>query len=435
MGTTVFARGALLLVPGIAVLLSSTLVRADEPSLSLPKVIEYSLQNNGELKALREEKGIREAGKIKAGLFPNPVLEMDGTTGKLSGSPAENSLSIGVSQEFLTMGKRGKRLKVAEKEIEGFDRQIDNSGRLLAEEVKTTFFDFLLAQKRVELAERSIALNTQLLDVTKQRLEAGDIPELEVNLARVEVARSEGRKIEAERELYPAKARLLALMGFPPNEEARFSGSLEGKPLLKSLEELKGVALARRPDLKALEAERARSDAEIDLARAERIPNVTAGLGYQRENTAIDVAGSEVKDRDNLIGVKLSIPIPLFDRNQAGIREAQARKGSAENRHAFVRLTAEREVEAAYARLATAEKSLTIYAKNIIPQLEENLKMVQEAYRLGEVGILTVIEEQKKFFEVNDGYLAALYNRQTALARLEAAVGADMSLETSGGEK
>jgi len=224
-------------------------------------------------------------------------------------------------------------------------------------------------------------------------------------------------------------------MGFPPNEEARFSGSLEGKPLLKSLEELKGVALARRPDLKALEAERARSDAEIDLARAERIPNVTAGLGYQRENTAIDVAGSEVKDRDNLIGVKLSIPIPLFDRNQAGIREAQARKGSAENRHAFVRLTAEREVEAAYARLATAEKSLTIYAKNIIPQLEENLKMVQEAYRLGEVGILTVIEEQKKFFEVNDGYLAALYNRQTALARLEAAVGADMSLETSGGEK
>ncbi|MCM2357166.1 MAG: TolC family protein, partial [Geobacteraceae bacterium] len=76
-----------------------------------------------------------------------------------------------------------------------------------------------------------------------------------------------------------------------------------------------------------------------------------------------------------------------------------------------------------------------IYAKNIIPQLEENLALVQEAYRLGEVGILTVIEEQKKFFEVNDGYLTALYNRQTALAKLEAAVGADISLEISGGEK
>ncbi|WP_298272106.1 TolC family protein [Geobacter sp.] len=402
---------------------------------TLPQAVEYALTNNGELKSLRQEKGVREAGKIRAGLYPNPVLDLDGTTGELSGSPSENRLSIGISQEFLTMGKRGKRLKVAEKEIEGFERQIDNSGRLLSEEVKTTFYDLLLAEKRVELAERSIALNNQLLDITKQRLEAGDIPELEVNLAQVEVARSEGRKVEAERELYPAKARLLLLIGLPPDEEARFSGSLEGKPFARGLAELKALALTKRPDLKALEAEKAKSDAEIALAQAERIPNITAGVGYQRENTAIDVAGSEVKDRDNLIGLKLSIPIPMFDRNQAGIREAQARKGSAENRYAFARLAAEREVEAAYARLTTAEKTLSIYAKDIIPQLEENLKMVREAYRLGEVGILTVIEEQKKFFEVNDGYLTALYNRQTALAKLEAAVGADLSIETSGGEK
>jgi cobalt-zinc-cadmium efflux system outer membrane protein len=67
--------------------------------------------------------------------------------------------------------------------------------------------------------------------------------------------------------------------------------------------------------------------------------------------------------------------------------------------------------------------------------LEENLKLIQEAYRLGEVGILNVIEEQKKFFEVNDGYLAALYNSQSALAKLESAVGADFNKEFAGGAK
>lgn len=428
-------------VPGAVYLFLAILCLApggasgEERSLTLPQAVEYAQTNNGQLKALREEKGIREAGKIKAGLYPNPVLEMDGTTGELSGSPSENSISLGISQEFLTMGKRGKRLVVADKEIESFDRQIDNSGRLLTEEVKITFYDLLLAEKRVELAERSISLNNQLLEVTKQRLEAGDIPELEVNLARVEVARSEGRKVEAERELYPAKARLLALMGLPPDEAASFSGSLEARAFVKTLGDLKGMALAKRPDIRALEAEKTKSDAEIALARAERIPNITAGLGYQRDNTEIEVAGNDVKDRDNLIGLKVSIPIPLFDRNQAGIREARARKGSAESRYLFARKVVEREVEGAHARLTTAEKSLSIYAKDIIPQLEENLKLVQEAYRLGEVGILTVIEEQKKFFEVNDGYLAALYNRQTALAKLEAAVGADFSGETSGGEK
>jgi cobalt-zinc-cadmium efflux system outer membrane protein len=198
---------------------------------------------------------------------------------------------------------------------------------------------------------------------------------------------------------------------------------------------LKGLALEKRPDLKALEAEKTKGDAEASLALAERIPNITVGIGYQRENSAIDVAGEEIKSRDNLIGMKLSIPIPLFDRNQAGIREAKARRGSAENRYAFARLTIEREVESALARLTSAEKSLSIYTRDILPQLEENLKLVQEAYRLGEVGILTVIEEQKKFFEVNDGYLAALYNRQSALVKLESVVGTDFNMDFAGGEK
>ena len=435
MKRTISVTGTVFLFLAMSCITGGTSAPAAEKEFTLQQAMVFSLQNNGDLKALREEKGIREAGKIKAGLYPNPVLEMDGTTGELTGSRFENTLSVGVSQEFLTMGKRGKRLEVADKEIESFDRQIDNSGRILMEEVKTTFYDLLLAGKKVELVERSIGLNAQLLDITKQRFEAGDVPELEVNLARVEVARSEGRKAEAERELYPAKARLLSLMGLPRDETANFSGTLEVKPVTKTVAELKGQALAKRPDLKALEAEKAKGDAEVLLARAERTPNVIFGVGYQRENSAIDVSGEEIKSRDNLIGMKFSIPIPFFDRNQAGIREAKARKGSAENRYAFTRLTIEREVESAFARLAAAEKSLSIYTRDILPQLEENLKLVQEAYRLGEVGILTVIEEQKKFFEVNDGYLTALYNRQAALVKLESAVGVDNNEEPAGGDK
>jgi len=435
LARTVSVTGAAFLFLALCSFSGETPASAAERDLTLQQAIEFTRQNNGELKALREEKGIREAGKVKAGLYPNPTLDLDAATGEISGSPSENRVSIGISQEFLTMGKRAKRLRVAEKEIESFDKQVDNSSRLLVDEVKILFYDLLLAQKRVELAERSVALEKELLEVTRQRLEAGDIPELEMNLARVEVARGEGKKAEAERELYPAKARLLALMGLPADEEVRFIGSLDTKPFAGNLAELKSSALAKRPDIKALEAEKAKGDAEIALAQAERIPNVTAGFGYQREDSVVEVGGVEGKMRDNLIGFKISIPIPIFDRGQAGIREAHARKVSAENRYAFARLTAEREVEAAFARLAAAEKTQSIYTSDIIPQLEENLKLVQEAYRLGEVGILTVIEEQKKFFEVNDGYLSALHDRQTALVKLQTAAGADLDRETTGGGK
>jgi len=430
-----FSIGMLLLSPVMCTVIVASTAAAAEINFNIRQAVEFALQNNGNLKALKEEKGVHEAARTRAGLFPNPVLELDGTTGELTGSKFENTLWVGVSQELLTAGKRGKRQIVAEKELEGFGWQIENSGRRLSEEVKTSYFDLLLAQKRLELAERSAKLNNQLHDVAKQRFEAGDIPELEVNLARVEVARSEGRRTDAERELLPAKARLLTLMGLSPSESAGFSGSLEGTPFNKTLPELKALALVKRPDIKTLAAENAKGDADIALAKAERIPNITVGVGYQRENSAINVSGEEVKTRDNLIGLKLSIPIPVFDRNQAGVKEALARKGSAENRYNYARQAIEREVEAAFERLRSAEKSLSIYAKDIIPQLEENLKLVQEAYRIGEVGVLVVIEEQKKFFEVNDDYLSALYNRQIGLAKLEAAVGKEFDVITDGGEK
>jgi len=419
----------------ISIVASGPPAIAGENLFSLQQALEYSLQHNGDLKALREEKGMREAGKIKAGLYPNPVLDLDGSTGKISGSPYENRVSVGLSQEFLTMGKRGKRLQVAEKEIEGFDRQIENFGRLLAEDIKTTFYNLSLAKKKMALAGRSIFLNKQLLTVTKQRFEADDIPELDVNLAKVEVARSEGKKVEMEREYHLVKTRLLSLMGFPSDGAASFSDSLKTRPVIKPLGELQVLALAKRPDIRALEAEKAKGESAVVLAKAETVPNITGGLGYQREAKSMELAGNDVKSTDNLLGMRLSVPIPLFDRNQAGVLEAQARKAGTEKRLLYTRQVVEREVEAAYARLMATEKALSIYSSDILPQLEENLKLVQEAYRLGEVGILSVIEEQKKFYEVNDSYLAAQYSRQTALAKLEAATGMEINLESGGGEQ
>jgi cobalt-zinc-cadmium efflux system outer membrane protein len=408
-------------------LTGGTSASAAEKCFNLHQTVAFSLQNNGELKALREEQGVREAGKVKAGLFANPVLELEGVTGALTGSPSENSLSLGISQEFLTAGKRDKRMQAADLEMEGFLLQIADRERLLTEELKTAFYDFLLAGKRLELAERSIELTRQLLDVTIERLAAGDIPELELNLARVEVARSEGRKIEAERELQPARLKLISLMGVPPGEEADFSVLPETEPFTKSLKGLRVLALTNRPDLKALHAEKMKGEAAIALAHAERIPDVTIGIAFKRESTAIDLGGSEARSRDYLIGLKLSVPIPLFDTKQSGIREAQARKGSAESRYLYLKNNIEREVESAYARLSSAVKVQQIYAGEILPQLEENLKLVQEAYRLGELGILPVIEEQKKFFEVNDSFLSAVHGRQTALIKLESAVAVDLT--------
>ena len=409
---------------------------AAEKDFTIDQAAEFALQYNGDLRALREERGVREAGQIRAGLYPNPVLEMDGTSGQFSGSPNESRLGVAVSQEFLTAGKMRKRLDVADNDLKSFARQIGNAERVLRETIRIAFFDVLLAERRVELSDRVIGLSKQLLEITRQRFALGDIPEMEVSLAEVEVARSEEKRVDTERGFASARTRICSLMGLSGGEDAGFRGALTGEvSFTKGLEEIKRAALLNRPDFLALEAERQKSAAEIALAEALRIPNVTGGVGYMQENKSYDFSGTETKSRDSLLGLKVSIPIPVFDRNQAGIKEARARQGSAERRYAFARQTIEREVEGAYRKLAASEKSLGLYRKNIIPQLEVNLKLVQTAYRLGELGILAVIEEQRKFFEVSDGYLNALYNRQTAFVRLEAAVAADLGDKGSGGEQ
>ncbi len=428
MGTTDFARGALLLVPGIVCLLTSAPVWAGSQKLALPQVVEFSLQNNGDLKSFREEKGIREAGKTRAGLLPNPTLELEGGTGALTGSSAENSLSLGVSQEFFLAGKRGKRLAIAERELDMYRWQLADRERVLRDEVKSSFYDVILAEQRLTLADRSIALNRQLLDVTKERLAAGDIPELEMNLAKVELARSEGARIDIEKALNRNQAKLWTLMGLPIGESPVTNGTFEAEiSMVKSLIELKQLAHGKRPDLKSLEAEKSRGESDIILAQAEGVPNITAGLALKRDTTAIEIGGVEGKDTAYIIALKLSMPIPLFDKNQAGVQEAQAKWNNSESRLTAATRNAEREVETAYASLLNADKVLSLYRTNIIPQLEENLKLTQEAYRLGEVGILAVIQEQKKFFEVSEGYLTALHDRQTAIVKLETAIATELS--------
>jgi cobalt-zinc-cadmium efflux system outer membrane protein len=396
--------------------------------LALPQAVEYSLRNNVELTSFRAEQGIRDAGKVRAGLLPNPALDIEAATGALTGSSAENSLAIGISQEFILAGKRGKRLSVAERELETYRWQLADRERTLREEVKAVFYDAMLAEQRLKLTDRSIELGRQLLEVTKDRLAAGDIPELEMNLAKVELVRSEGARIEVERALLQTKARLFTLMGLPAGEAPQIDGDLDSASSLNmKLSDLKQLAFGKRPDLKALEAEKSRGDADIILAQSEVIPNLTAGLSFRRDTTGVEVGGVEGKDTAYTIGLKLSMPIPLFDRNQAGVQEARAKRSSSESRLTVVARNVERDVETAYSSVLNAEKVLSLYKSNIIPQLEENLKLTQEAYRLGEVGIFSVIQEQKKFFEVSDGYLTALHVRQLALVKLESAVATDFS--------
>lgn len=430
--TTFSARRALLVMTGIICILSPCHMRAESPPMTMAQVIDYSLLHNAELKMLRDERELFEAESEKAALLPNPAIELDGTSGAFIGAGDNSSLSIGVSQEFLLAGKRAKRRTVADRRRETWQWLLFDRERRLCAEVKTAFYETILTLERSRLAERAVGLNRQLLNMAMGRLATGDIAELDVNLAKVELARSEVSRLETASTLNQSQVKLWTLMGVPAGQSPALAAPLDHEvAMTRSLTDLKQLASANRPDLKALETEKETGDAEIILAKAEGVPNITAGLTVKRDRTSMEIGGITGRESSGSIGLKLSIPIPVFDRNKAGVMEARARRNSTENRMYALGMTIDREVQAAYAGYLDSETVLTLYKTTIMPRSEENLKLIQEAFRLGHTGMATIIQEQKKIFDLNEGWLNALHKRQIALVKLESAV----ANELTGGAK
>jgi cobalt-zinc-cadmium efflux system outer membrane protein len=393
---------------------------AGEDLLTPGKAVEAALANNGELAAARQEMGIREAAKVRAGQWPNPQIEIEGAYAGAS----ENVVSAGISQEILTGGKLRKRISAAGKDISAYSHELEDAERRLKAEVKNAYWDAVFAEKALELSDRTIELNRELVRVAEERALEGDIPELELTLSRVELGRAEERKLKAQTALAEARAQLFTLIGVP-DEGAKLE---DPSPLLPACppEEMKAAAIANRPDVKALSAVSEKADADFDAARAERWPDVTVSLFYEHENSAIESGSAELKDRDNFVGLRLSAPIPVFNRNQGGIMEARANKGAAVTRRESLEARIKKEVDLACRRLELARGAIEVYREKIIPQQDENLRLMQEAYRLGEVGILNITEEQKKFVELNEGYISSRREAVKAVAAVEAAIGAEL---------
>jgi len=400
--------------------------QAEPAPRSINEIVAMALKHSAELSALEKEADAKQSLAVQAGTLGNPTLELQGSTGSLTGSPDERTASIGINQELPLYGKLGLRREAAEREAEALLRQRDNAARLLRYEVATLALDYSLTAKRQELAADLVKLNRDLLSIAGERFRAGDIPELDFNLAKVELARGESRLLEVEREVRPLRIKIASLTGL--NESDVKPPDTLSTPLLSPTSvDLVKQALASRPDLLALASERDKAETESRLAKAEALPDITAGLFAQWERGSTVAGGMTSTSSDTQLGLRLSMPIPVFNRNRGGRSAAKARLDSADSRRLALERSITAEVEGAVSRLSSSERVLALLEQGIIPQLTENLKLTQEAYRLGEVGILSVIDEQKKFFEVSDGYLSALYSRRMALIKLESAAAIDLN--------
>lgn len=421
VGTAVVAC-ALVLV-GLLVLPRSA--SSNEP-VSIERVVREVIESNPSLLAARQKLEIAR-GRLVRAQYWNPFNpEVEGSLGerRFDGGGSDTQTSAGIALEIEVAGQRGKRIEEAERNLARVEAEVADAERRALAEAKDAFYGALYLGERFELFTRVEVLNQRLRDASSERFQAGESPKLEANLGVVRFARSHKDALAAERDHRNRLRALERLLGREPTGTLEIVGKLEIPSVdldSESLdsESLVEIALRSRPDLRAATAEIERVDAEIALTRRSIAPNPTLRGIYDEE---AESGGS----RDRIFGGGVSIPIPLFDRNQGELVSLSGERGRAVAERAVTALEVETEVRDAWRSYTAAQQAVRTFEDDAASRIEESHRFLETAYREGKLDLISLISGQNDLIDAELSYLESISDYWMARVALERAIGADL---------
>ncbi len=400
----------------------------EEPTgaLTLKHAQALALLRNPELKAFSLEIRAQDARALQAGLFPNPEIEIEvenfGGNDALQGFDSSET-TFQLSQLIELAGKRPKRRRLAslERDLAGWDYKTKRADVL--NETTRAFVDVLAAQEGFSLMDELVSLSEEVLNTISERVKAGKVSPLEETRARVTYSTSLIDLERARRKLEASRKKLAALWGSGTPLFERVDGELERVAPIPSAAQLEGL-ISRNPDIARWTLELEQRDAAVKLEEAGRIPDLTVSGGIRRLK----------ETDDNAFVMGLSIPLPFFDRNQGGLREALQRRTKAAEEQRAAELTVLNALTEAYQDLSTAYAEAKALQQDVLPGAQTAFDAASEGYRQGKFGYLDVLDAQRTFFEARRQYIEALASFHRSAAAVERLTGTELdalSNETS----
>lgn len=377
---------------------------ATAQSMSLPQAIEAAFAENPDLAAARWEIGVAEGASQQAGLIPNPVLswEAEDTRSKTS------TTTVMLSQALELGGKRGARIDVARRGQDAAQIELERRGNELRAEVVQAFYAAVRAQTGLDLARQSQALAERGLQVANGRVEAGKSSPVESTRAKVQLAetnlqvrRAETLKANSYREL--ARATGSSATQFDRLEYTDLSPG-KSPSSAKML-----VAINQSAELRLAQAQIEERDALLGSERAQRIPDLTVSVGsqYSRED----------RERVNVVGV--SMPLPLFNRNQGNVLSASRRADQARDMRNAVELRLRTQTQTALDQWATASRDVESFNTVILPSAQNAVDAATRGFEMGKFGFLEVLDAQRTLIDARGQYLESLATATDARVAIE----------------
>jgi cobalt-zinc-cadmium efflux system outer membrane protein len=329
-------------------------------------------------------------------------------------------ITIHLSQLIELAGKRRKRTRVAalERDLTAWDYETTRVDVLT--QVTQAFVAVLSAQENVRLQEELARLAQQVLTTVGERVKAGKVSPVEETRARVALSTSQIELERVQQALVSARHRLVAAWGSTVPTFTRAEGQLDAMAALPPARQLT-ERLAQNPDLARWVTEMAQRQAALDLEEARRVPDPTIGGGFRYVR--------ETDDHAFVMG--LSMPLPVFDRNQGNRLEARYRLAKAEAEQRVAIVQAHAALGEAYAALAAAYAAATALKNDALPEAQRAYDATSEGYRQGKFGFLDVLDAQRTLFEVRGQYIEALATYHQAVADVERLIGDRLQVVSS----
>lgn len=414
-----WARGVLL-IPLLAA--SFAVHPTDRPGApSLHQLIEIAERDNKDLQAARYAVQIGKARLLQAGLLPNPRLELSGTNDFVFRNEGEYTNSVGISQQFPIAGRILRQQNVARVDIALAEAEVVEAARRLGGEVATNVYRIVVIDRQIQSRESLIGIEEKVGKATRDRYKAAEVSELDVNTVQLDIERLSQERALLRSQRQTLVVALNTLIGRSASAPLVFDERLPEADPLPTLKQFQTRALELRPDLRGARLGIDRAEAQRALAKAQRWEDWSVGLSVDQGRRII--TGALPQGSDRAVMLSLSIPLPLFNKNQGLIAEADAVQDQASARIEALRAVITGEITGAYVEATNLQQALDRYRTSLMPVSARNVQLAQKGYGQGLVSVLEVVQAQRQQADIDAAYLNTLDGFLQALVRLRAAAG------------
>ncbi|MFZ0819807.1 MAG: TolC family protein [Candidatus Acidiferrales bacterium] len=375
--------------------------------LTLQDAFSIAEKQNLDIAAARLRRMVALAGITIAGERPNPTVSF-----AVSRDTPHETLFFDLPVELGS--KRGSRMETARQETSLTDVEISTVSRQVRRAVRDAFFASALATSIVEQQMRLVELATKLRDIAKTRFDAGDVPQLEVMQAELELSRAQADLEVARQESKVTFGKLSALLNEPAGTTWELVTPLDTMPQQVVLQDLVARATGANPELQHLAQELKVEQSREKAIRAEQIPDVSLEAGT--------VLNAPPDYRAGAFG-QLTVGLPIFTRFQGELAQSAATRKLIEGEALAARRSVEGDVEAAYNEFNARMTEVRLYRETVIPAGRKLEALAEESYSAGRTSILAVLDAQRNVQQNERDYLQSLFELQQAFAELEEIVG------------